>query len=463
MRKHVLFLMISIFICTAATQAYCAETTLFGAIDTRYTQNENVQDTQSDQKDTMNFTETKLIFGIKNRFDDNVTGVAAFEAGGIIWGIDGAGYPVGQNSGGAASGDGVNVETKNIYVDIDIPGDDLNVKCGLMPFNIADGILAGDDAFGTILTLDDELFARVNIINIYQEALGTRYDYNTADPDRKEYFLDLEISQPLGDDFSMDGLFGALIDRYNGEETKELDRNIYYVGLGFTGKLLNTTNKIEFISNSGNIKSSDVEGNPAKGEEKVDAEANGYLLNAVSGIQRDKLSGFVQFLYASGENKARDTADKYEGFIAPETSYKTDIAEILTRGELADELTGDEEFNAYRYLPDFSNVFFFKGAIGYELGQKTDIAASMIIASLAKEEFISGSDEIKAHKIGTEFDLKLSRKIYTADDQEKGLRLDLIGALLISGDVFDEYDSETGSVNEANNVYEFGAKLIYEF
>ncbi len=452
---RILILCITIIL-TIPSLAISAEADFFGSLNSLFTINENLKDASSKSDDKMDYMATQLVFGLSNRFNDNLRGVVAFEVGGMIWGVNGENYPVGRNAGGAVGGDAVNVETKNVYIDVNSPDKSLSLSCGLMPFDIADGILAGDDAFGTTITLKKAVDLRLNLIRVYQDSLGTSYDYNSEDSDRRENFFDLEVSHNTANGLNLHGLFGALIDRYNGDDTAEVDRDIYYLGLGITEKDDNKHATIDLILNRGSIKNSDV-----PGATPIDTDVNGYLVN-VSGSADYLDNGFtLQFLYASGDDPM--TADKNEGFIVPETSYKTDIAEILTRGILSDELEGDEDYAAYQFIPRFSNVYFIKAAVSNNVTKKTEVKASLIYAGLPREKFIDDAKTVSAKKIGTELDLELTHTIYKAADMKKGLELNIIAAILFSGDAFDEYDSDTGAIVKGNNIYEYGVRLSYEF
>ena len=65
----------------------------------------------------------------------NVKGVYAIEIGGLEFGKDGS---VGRSKGGTYSGDGINVETRWAYLDMQVPGvsDKMRLKTGLQPFNL---------------------------------------------------------------------------------------------------------------------------------------------------------------------------------------------------------------------------------------------------------------------------------------------------------------------------------------
>jgi hypothetical protein len=453
--KRTLLFTICILLFTVST-GFSAETTFFGYIDSRFNASDNLEDGQDNVDDQKDYMDSKLVLGVKSTFSEYLHGIAAFEAGSIIWGIDGENYPTGRNTGGGPSGDGVNVETKNIYLDASVPGMPVNLRCGLMPFDIADSMLAGDDAFGFTLSIGEDFNATLNVIRIYQESIGTRYAQNEDDPDRKEFFADLELTNKFNENVSAGILFGFLGDRYNGPEGNEIDRGIYYGGALITADTKSTVTTLRYLYDSGIIEHSDVLGNTP-----VDLETSGYLVDVSTEIDLGQVDLKFEYLYASGDDPL--TADKIEGFTVPETSYRTNIAEILTRGELNDELEGDGNFAAYQHVLDFSNIFFVKGEISYQSSKRTTTTLAVIYAELPEEKTIYAPTNLRAHNVGTEVDLKVSHMIYAADEPGKGLRLDIIAAILLSGDVFSEFDIANNEINEADDIQEFGIRLVYDF
>ena len=62
-------------------------------------------------------------------------------------------YAVGRNQGGAIGADSVNLETKNVYLDFNIPSTPLNVKVGIQPFvDSLKGVFVNADAAGALAT-----------------------------------------------------------------------------------------------------------------------------------------------------------------------------------------------------------------------------------------------------------------------------------------------------------------------
>ena len=77
------------------------------------------QGTIGDKKVDATYGELKYRFWFEAADDDgDVKGVYAIEIGGVRWGREGSG----KGQGGSYSGDGVNVETRWAYLDLQTPG-----------------------------------------------------------------------------------------------------------------------------------------------------------------------------------------------------------------------------------------------------------------------------------------------------------------------------------------------------
>ncbi|MFC1855311.1 hypothetical protein ACFL2A_02060 [Thermodesulfobacteriota bacterium] len=453
MKRVLIITIFLLLLCFEAT--VFAETDFFGSFDSKYSANDNLTDADKENEDGMSYLETKLILGVESRFDNYLKAVAAFEAGGIIWGIDGESDNEGQNSGGGASGDGINLETKNIYLDLTSQSAPVNFKCGLMPFSIVNDILAGDDAFGASLMVGNDFSGTLNFIRLYQESMGDRYNENEDDPDRRTDFVELEVENKFSEKFDAKLITASLVDRYNGEEGNEINQDIYYGGAEFALTTGAFKTSALYLYAGGKIDESSVAGNSI-----VDTDVRGYLFDLSSDIDVGAVDFLFEYLYASGDDP--NTKDTDEGFIVPETSYKKDIAEILTRGEYSDELTGDDDYYAYKYTMDLNNVFFLKAGIKYQINKKIDTSFDIIYAEMVEGTKITESGR-NAHNIGTEFDYKIKYKVYSADDQQKGLSVEFMFAYLLTGDAYDEFVESDSTIDEPSNVHETGIRLFYEF
>ncbi len=118
----------------------------------------------------------RLRFQIDFVASEQLSGTVQFEIGTIDWGNGGGdswGYTgVGGNGrGGALGADGVNVETKHMYIDWIVPETDLNIRMGILPFALpyfANGAMSGnaildDDMAGIVLSYSFNEYVAANL------------------------------------------------------------------------------------------------------------------------------------------------------------------------------------------------------------------------------------------------------------------------------------------------------------
>ncbi len=144
-----------------------------------YTNTDDFHDSNSngDFGSEENFdAEQRLRLQIDFVASENLSGTLQLEIGDISWGSGGgdtwagSGY-TGQGSGGAMGTDGVNVETKHMYIDWIVPETDLMVRMGLQPFALpvfASGAESGnaildDDMAGIVLNYEFNEYVAVNL------------------------------------------------------------------------------------------------------------------------------------------------------------------------------------------------------------------------------------------------------------------------------------------------------------
>ena len=123
-----------------------------------------------------NFDATqRLRFQIDFVASEQLSGTVQFEIGTINWGHGGGdtwGWgETGRGSGGAMGSDGVNVETKHMYIDWIVPETDLSIRMGLLPFALpyfANGAMSGnaildDDLAGVVASYTFNEYVAVNL------------------------------------------------------------------------------------------------------------------------------------------------------------------------------------------------------------------------------------------------------------------------------------------------------------
>ena len=117
----------------------------------------------------------RLRFQIDFVASEQLSGTVQFEIGTINWGHGGGdtwGWgETGRGSGGAMGSDGVNVETKHMYIDWIVPETDLSIRMGLLPFALpyfANGAMSGnaildDDLAGVVASYTFNEYVAVNL------------------------------------------------------------------------------------------------------------------------------------------------------------------------------------------------------------------------------------------------------------------------------------------------------------
>ena len=117
----------------------------------------------------------RLRFQIDFVASEQLSGTIQFEVGNINWGYGGgdtwSGAGAGNGAGGAMGSDGVNVETKHMYIDWIVPETDLSIRMGILPFALpffANGSQSGnaildDDLAGIVASYTFNEYVALNV------------------------------------------------------------------------------------------------------------------------------------------------------------------------------------------------------------------------------------------------------------------------------------------------------------
>lgn len=101
--------------------------------------------------DDANFFETRLRMNYAAKINDDTKIVSRFETNYRFWGN--SAFTAGRAEGGAIGSRGVNLETKQVYLDLNIPSVKLNTKIGMQPWtDDLQGIFVDSDMPGVLLT-----------------------------------------------------------------------------------------------------------------------------------------------------------------------------------------------------------------------------------------------------------------------------------------------------------------------
>lgn len=127
------------------------------------------------EQKTENYFVQRARLAYTAKASENVKLVTQFELDYSFWGN--SNFAVGRNTGGGIGADSVNLETKNIYLDLNYPA--LNTKIGMMPYNDSfKGILFDDDMAGVLFSHN---YSNASVAAGYFRFLGDSIGRNTWD------------------------------------------------------------------------------------------------------------------------------------------------------------------------------------------------------------------------------------------------------------------------------------------
>jgi hypothetical protein len=390
---------------------------------------------------------------------ENLRVVTKFEIGDTVWG-DGTSR-IGPGTGGNVGADAVNIETKNAYVEFNIPETPLTASVGIQGIALLDSWIIDDDFSAAVVKAN---FDPIKVQAGYIAAQNT--DVTDENENIDSFYLSLGYAGAVGPG----KLTGTLIGYYqNGNNTivstdpltgvytlnnpatqagnflfpltEDVDSNdLFDLGVNLGYKMDWMAAYVNFVKNFGSVDFIDGDSADYKGW-MVDAGANFFC-----GPFTFNLGGF----YTSGQEWDDDSND-IDGFTYPLASTKY-FSEIIGGGILDKfsightDANGDRDFQWTGYGQP-SNLWTVTAGASWQALEKTKLSASYWYFGTAEDvESFDGED----NSIGHEIDLYLSQGIVD------GLTLDLVGAYLFADDAYTAAES-------VDDVYEVGARLQWNF
>jgi hypothetical protein len=386
--------------------------------------------------------------------DGKVKGIWAFEIGALEYGKGKAADGEGASTGGGYSGDTINVETRWLYTDFQLPWvcNKFRVRMGLQPLKVnsfywAETIM-GVKLYGTINSVDweaawlrpvrdetkdddddvedmDAFYGRVNFKPADGLKMGVFAVYHTGDADASgpaEYgtltAAKYEIKN-LGNNF---------------------DTQIFTIGTDGSFGKDSFFGKWDFIYETGSIDDAILA--TAPGENDFDLDA--YLLHVDLGFKMDAWKFTYTFWYASGDDDADD--GDLEGFMAVDIDRMDNIC-IFEGG-----FTDDDYFTEKDYILD-KGFIMNKVAADYKASKKLTMGAAVMYMMTAEDiEYGTESDDT----IGIEVDAYLKYKIYD------NLEFAINAGYLFADDAMDYFEEDKdGSSDE--DIFISTARVRYKF
>jgi hypothetical protein len=404
------------------------------------------------------WAEAKYRFWFEAGSDNkNVKGVYAMEIGGIEYGKD---KNPGASGGGLYSGDGVNVETRWAYLDVQIPGvgDKMRMKTGLQPFNL-------NKFFWKETIMGVNLDGKVgNVGYLVGWERPYRVDAGSEGPDVSDVDAFIGKVSFKVMEKSKVGVFASYIKNdaepnahnpikaTNWEIKKwkdSVDLGIYTMGL--TGKF-NINNMFfggDFIYEGGSIDNATYIDQDGVESTAHDYDVSSYFLNVEAGIKvgATKITG--TYWYASGDDDPTD--DEVNAYLSTDVDVHGSM--IL----MGVHPTSDDYFTERPYILD-KGLHLIELAADTKVSDKLKVGGALLYMMTAEDVTYSNpaGQHFADDGIGTEIQAYVKYKLYP------DVTLSMNFGYLFTDDAMDYFESDlNGSADE--DVYTVGARLRYKF
>lgn len=450
MKKFVM-LLVACSILSMVLSVKAAEVKIKGDFNNRFMVYTNHNDWLDQEKGVLNDGNSNETWGeAKYRlwFDagsngGKVKGVCAFEIGSLEYGKTGS---VGKSVGGSYSGDAINVETRWLYTDFQVPwcSSMCRLRMGLQPFTVNSfywrETIMGVRAYGAVNGVDweaawlrpvrdenkdpdkkvkdmDAFYGRINFSPVDNLKMGVFAVFHRGDPNNKN---------PAA---------FATITSQNYELKKlgnKFDTRIFTTGTDGSWTRNNVFAKWDLIYETGNIDNADfglsyngigyIDNTGRSGVNNEDFELSAYLLHVDVGFKMAAWKFTYTFWYASGDDDPND--DNFDAFMAVDIDRKDSICIFKA------SFTDDDTFTEKDYILD-KGFIMNKLAADYKAGKKLTIGAGIMYMMTAEDiEYGPYSDD----KIGLEVDGYLKYKLYD------NLEFAINAGYLFADDALDFYE-----------------------
>jgi hypothetical protein len=395
----------------------------------------------------------------------NVKGVYAIEVGGLEFGQK---ESVGKSKGGGYSGDGVNVETRWAYLDMQIPGvsDKMRLKTGLQPFNL-NKYFWKETIMGVNL---DGKAGSVGYLVGWERPYRVDAKHGNSDVSDVDAFVG-KLSFDLADKSKI-GLFAsyisndsaAIYDEETGARTwAKLDANKWEIKklkdtvdlgiytMGMTGKFNINTIFVggDLIYQGGSIENTQYIDQDGVTSSAHDYDVSSFFARVEAGakIGATKITGM--YWYASGDDDPTD--DEVNAYLATDVDMGASM--VIMEGHP----TSDDYFTERPYILD-KGMHLLKLSVDSKVSDQTTIGGALLYMMTAEDITYTNDagQRFSDDGIGTEIDMYVKYKLYP------DVTLSFNAGYLLTDDAMDYFEQDLdGSADE--DIYTIGARLRYKF
>jgi len=395
--------------------------------------------------------------------DGKVKGVWAWEIGGLEYGKPGS---MGKSVGGSYSGDAINIETRWLYTDFQLPWacNKARIRMGLQPFSVNSYLwqetimgVSANVAAGPV----DLTFAWVRP---YRDPVK---DDKSDVEDLDSFYLRANFKPTDGVKM---GVFGIYMTGDGDQDTpstitsqnyeiknfaNHYDMDIWAFGTDGKTNLGMVFVNWDLIYETGSIDNANfaqsyngvVYNNEGRADDDFDVSA--WLAHLDVGVNLGSLKLTGTILYTSGDDDGSDS--DFDGFLAVDID-RTDSICLMEGG-----YTDDDYYTEKDYMLD-KGLWLFKAAADYKASKKLSVGGALLYMMTAEDiEYLDNNNEMqKDDSLGIEIDAYLKYKIYD------NLEFAVNAGYLFADDAMDFWEVDRDG-NSDEDIFISTARVRYKF
>jgi hypothetical protein len=349
----------------------------------------------------------------------------------IEWGDSGP--QNGRNSGGGLSGDSVNLETKNIYLEFMVPDTPVKATLGLQGITLHKVWFISDDAGGARFDMN---FDPVSITAYWIGVDGLEGNDSVSSDDVWQAAVSGAYKAE-----NMDARLSLAYQRNDNDLTSNdvPESDDLYLLMGEFGMSFDMVSfDIIAATNFGEVDS----------DGAGDRDYEGFMFAGSVDIALDMATITVSGAYASGDDEG-DLDSDFQGLAGQTFSW----AEIISDGYSYDRNASLAQIGGANRP---SNMYYVAAGVDLKPTDTTTIMFDVYYVGMVEDRTIAGEEE---DEIGIEVDARLTQKIYD------NLSMTIIGAYMFAEDGYGVYDpaDPNAASNSGDDAFHVGLGLDFKF
>jgi hypothetical protein len=349
----------------------------------------------------------------------------------IEWGDTGP--QNGRNSGGGLSGDSVNLETKNIYLEFMVPDTPVKATLGLQGITLHKGWFISDDAGGARFDMN---FDPVSITAYWIGVDGLEANDSVSSDDVWQAAVSGAYKAE-----NMDARLSLAYQRNDNDLTSNdvPESDDLYLLMGEFGMSFDMVSfDIVAATNFGEVDS----------DGAGDRDYEGFMFAGSVDIALDMATITVSGAYVSGDDEG-DLDEDFQGLAGQTFSW----AEIISDGYSYDRNASLAQIGGANRP---SNMYYVAAGVDLKPTDTTTIMFDVYYVGMVEDRTIAGEEE---DEIGIEVDARLTQKIYD------NLSMTIIGAYMFAEDGYGVYDpaDPNAASNSGDDAFHVGLGLDFKF